>query len=53
MRAPGYLRQVGSGELAPDGRSVVVTFRLRLWHPGLWLDVARYWWQGRMARQKE
>jgi hypothetical protein len=34
---PGWLVQVGRPELAPDGRSVILTMRVRRWHPGLWL----------------
>ena len=47
MKPPGWMVQVDKGTLAPDGRSVIVTFRIRRWHPGLWLAVVRHWWANR------
>ena len=42
MKPPGWmvLQEPKRGRLSEDGRSVVFTYRLRLWHPGLWLVLA-------------
>jgi hypothetical protein len=29
------------GTLSEDGRSIIVTFRVRRWHPGYWWAVIR------------
>ena len=49
-RMPGWLVQQPpyKGTLSEDGRSVVMTFRVRWWHPGLWLSLARSWWAHRV-----
>ena len=43
MKPPGWMKQVGGYESSPDGRSVIVTFRIRLWHPGFWWYLLRHW----------
>jgi hypothetical protein len=41
---PGWMKQVPpyKGVLSEDGRSVVLTFRIRRWHPGLWVVLIKH-----------
>ena len=43
MKPPGWLvlQKPYKGTLAPDGKSVVFTFKVRWWHPGLWIELAK------------
>jgi hypothetical protein len=41
-KLPGWIVQVDRGTLSEDGRSVLMTFRVRRWHPGFWIAVLRY-----------
>jgi hypothetical protein len=41
-RLPGWIVAVDRGRLSEDGRSVLMTFRVRRWHPGFWIAVLRY-----------
>ncbi len=49
MKPPGWVVVAPKRQwrLAPDGRTVLVPVRVRLWHPGLWLEVLRTWWRSR------
>lgn len=42
MKPPAWIVPVGDYELSPDGKEVVITFRVRRWHPGLWLHLLRH-----------
>lgn len=47
MRLPGWLLMVdkASARVSDDGSHVVIDFRVRYWHPGLWLEILRARWR--------
>lgn len=55
-KLPGYLRQVGKPDLAPDGKSVIFTFEVNRRHPGFWLLMVRIapgvFWRWLWSRRK-
>jgi hypothetical protein len=41
-KLPGWIVAVDRGTPSEDGRSVLMTFRVRRWHPSFWIAVLRY-----------
>jgi hypothetical protein len=56
MKLPGYLRQVGKPQLAPDGRHAIFTIEVNRRHPGFWLLMVRIapgvFWRWLWSRRK-
>lgn len=41
-KLPPYLKQT---EMRVEGHAVIVTLKVRWWHPRLWWDLAKHLWR--------
>ena len=49
MRVPGWLVMAPKSEwtLSEDRRFFNVPTRIRLWHPGFWVELVKFTWRNR------